>query len=336
MILPIRLGDRSYDVVIERGGLSRVGELFDLDRRVFILTDSGVPRQYAEAVAKAAKEPTVFTVPAGEESKSMAQFSAALSAMFHAGLSRKDCVVAVGGGVCGDLAGFAAATYMRGVDFYNVPTTLLSQVDSSIGGKTAIDFEGVKNIVGAFYQPKKVLIDPETLSTLDRRQLVAGLCEAIKMAATSDAELFRLIETQPFEEHLDEIIEGALRIKRGVVEQDEKESGLRKILNFGHTVGHGIEATDTPTLYHGECVSLGMLPMCAGETREKLTHVLQKVGLPTTCRLQIDDVMNAIAHDKKKAEAGIDCVLVPEIGKAEIVRLSPDALRARVEACFSK
>ena len=202
MILPIRLGERSYDVVIERGAISRAGELLNLNRRVLILTDSGVPRQYAETVAGAAKAPTVLTVPAGEGSKSMEGLSGVLSAMFRAGMTRGDCVVAVGGGVCGDLAGFAASVYMRGVDFYNVPTTLLAQVDSSIGGKTAINFEGVKNIVGAFWQPKRVLIDPDTLATLDRRQTVAGLCEAIKMAFTSDADLFRLIGSEPFDQNL--------------------------------------------------------------------------------------------------------------------------------------
>lgn len=334
MILPIRLGERSYDVVIERGVLFRAGKELDLDRRVLILTDDGVPRRYAETIAEAAKEPTIFTVPAGEKSKSMEGFTSVLSAMFRAGLTRHDCVVAVGGGVCGDLAGFAASAYLRGIDFYNVPTTLLSQVDSSIGGKTAINFEGVKNIVGAFWQPKKVLIDPVTLTTLDRRQLVAGLCEAIKMACTSDAELFRLMEAEPFESNLDAIIEGALRIKRDVVEKDEREAGLRKILNFGHTVGHGIEATEEPALYHGECVALGMIPMCEGKTREKLIHVLQKVGLPTTYPIRVDDVMKAVCHDKKKAEKGIDCVIVREVGRAEIVGLSLAELRERVEACF--
>lgn len=336
MILPIRLGERSYDVVIERGAISRAGELLDLNRRVLILTDSGVPRCYAETVARAAKEPTVLTLPAGEGSKSMKGLSDVLSAMFRAGMTRGDCVVAVGGGVCGDLAGFAAAVYMRGVDFYNVPTTLLAQVDSSIGGKTAINFEGVKNIVGAFWQPKRVLIDPDTLATLDRRQTVAGLCEAIKMAFTSDADLFRLIETEPFEQNLETIIEGALRIKRDVVERDEKETGLRKILNFGHTLGHGIEAVAEPKLYHGECVALGMIPMCEGEAREKLIHVLQKVGLPTACTVSVDDMMRVVAHDKKATAGGVDCVLVSEVGKGRVVNLAVSELRRRAEETYGK
>ena len=334
MILPISLGERSYDIILERGALAKAGELMDLDRRVLILTDSGVPKEYAGAIAAASRRPTVLTVPAGEGSKSMEQFCAGLTALFENGFTRHDCVVAVGGGVCGDLAGFVAACYMRGIDFYNIPTTLLSQVDSSIGGKTAIDFHGVKNIVGAFYQPKRVLIDPDVLKTLERRQLLSGLAEAIKMACTSDEKLFRLLETEPFEEHLDEIIEGALRIKRGVVEQDEKETGLRKMLNFGHTVGHGIECTVTPELYHGECVALGMLPMCSDAVRERLLGILGRVGLPTAFHPDLDAVINAVTHDKKRTADGVDAVTVEEVGKGRIVRMTLEELRARAERCY--
>ncbi len=334
MVLPIRLGKRSYDVVIERGCLSRAGSLLNLDRKVLILTDSGVPKEYAHRIEEQSKSPILVTVPTGEGSKSLEKFGEILSTMLRTGFNRGDCVIAVGGGVCGDLAGFVASAYMRGIDFYNLPTTLLSQVDSSVGGKTGVNLDGVKNVVGAFYQPKKVLIDPDTLRTLDRRQLVSGLCEAVKMAFTSDRSLFELLEEKPFEEHLEEIIEGALRIKRDVVERDEKESGPRKILNFGHTLGHGIEATIRPALYHGECVSLGMIPMCDGENREKLIHVLKKVGLPTEANLDLDAVMKVVEHDKKSGRNGIDCVLVSEIGKAEIVTLSIQELRDRANRVF--
>ena len=337
MILPIRLGERSYDVIVSRGALARAGELLDLDRRVLILTDSGVPARYAAAVAKQAKAPTVFTVPAGEGSKSLEGLSGVLSAMFRAGLTRGDCVVAVGGGVCGDLGGFAASVYQRGIDFYNIPTTLLSQVDSSIGGKTAINFEGVKNTVGSFWQPRRVLIDPDTLATLDRRQFAAGLCEAVKMAFTSDADLFRSLEQTPVTVGtVEPVIEGALRVKRAVVEMDEKESGPRKILNFGHTFGHGIEAAVEPALYHGECVALGMLPMCAGAARERLLRVLTREGLPTVSPVGAGRIMEAVAHDKKKVGDGVDCVLVDEVGQGRVERLTLDDLRARAETCYGK
>lgn len=170
---------------------------------------------------------------------------------------------------------------MRGVDFYNIPTTLLSQVDSSIGGKTAIDFGGVKNIVGAFYQPKKVIIDPEVLETLSRRQLMAGLAEAIKMAATNDAELFELIENSAglrpiFRDHLPRAV-----IKKNVVVQDPRETGLRKVLNFGHTIGHAVESFNAGKLLHGECVALGMIPMSGDNAAARIKSVLEKYGLPS-------------------------------------------------------
>lgn len=272
MQLPIDLGERSYEVILERGGLFYAAKYLNLDRRVLVVTDDGVPARYAETVAKAAKQGVVLTIPQGENSKSVEGYTRVLSALAAGKFTRRDCVAAVGGGVCGDLAGFAAATYMRGIDFYNIPTTMLSMIDSSIGGKTGINFDGVKNLVGAFWQPKGVLIDPDVLGTLDRRLFAEGLAEGIKMAATSDANLFALLEREDFDAHLEEIILGGLKIKKSVVEQDETESGLRKILNFGHTIGHGIESALSPNLYHGECVALGMLPMCEGEARVRLQN----------------------------------------------------------------
>ena len=261
-VLHMELGADSYDIVIERGALQKAGEYLDLDRKVLVLTDDGVPAEYAETVAQQAKDGFVFTVPQGEDSKSIPQFSEILSEMLRRGFSRKDAVVAVGGGVVGDLSGFVASAYMRGVDFYNVPTTVLSQVDSSIGGKTAVNLDGIKNIVGAFYQPKKVLIDLDLLSTLSERQIGNGLAEAVKMSLTSDKELFELFEKGNINDSMDEIITRSLKIKKAVVEQDEKEQGLRKILNFGHTIGHGVESFERLNgLYHGECVALGMIPM---------------------------------------------------------------------------
>ena len=171
MIVPVKTDTWNYDIVLEPGAIKKAGELLNLNRRVLVVTDSGVPAQYAETVAAQCSEAAIVTIPQGEQSKCFDELRHLLSEMLDKSFTRVDCVVAVGGGVVGDLSGFAASCYMRGVDFYNIPTTLLSQVDSSIGGKTAIDFGGVKNIVGAFYQPKKVIIDPEVLETLSRRQL---------------------------------------------------------------------------------------------------------------------------------------------------------------------
>ena len=223
MNIHMDLKENSYDIIVERGILEKANEHLNLNRRVLVVTDSGVPGSYAKTLANQCKNPIICTVESGEASKSMETFQKLLSTMLENDFSRKDCVVAVGGGVVGDLSGFVASAYMRGVDFYNIPTTLLSQIDSSIGGKTAINFEGIKNIVGAFYQPKKVLIDPELLKSLPDRQISNGLAEAIKMALTSDNELFKIFENEDIEENIDEIIIRSLNIKKNVVQQDEKE-----------------------------------------------------------------------------------------------------------------
>ena len=327
MLIPVNPENGRYDIVLEQGALKKAGQLLDLDRRVLIVTDSGTPRRYADAFAAQCKEPILVTIPGGEASKSIAQFEQLLSAMLRADFTRKDCVAAVGGGVVGDLSAFAASCYMRGIDFYNIPTTLLSQVDSSVGGKTAVNLDGVKNIVGTFCQPSRVLIDPETLQSLDSRQLHAGLAEAIKMAATFDAELFALIEAcESLHDDLPEIIRRSLCIKRDVVEQDPREHGLRKVLNFGHTVGHAIESYHKGTMLHGECVSLGMLPMCSAPVRKRLKKVLEKYQLPTQIAQTRQQLLPYLLHDKKMGTGRISVVFVEEIGTFTLRELSPEEI----------
>ena len=329
MTLRMKLGENSYDIVIERGLLQKAGELLDLDRKVLIVTDDGVPEIYAKTVAETCKDPTVVTIPQGEASKSFPVLENLLSRMLAAGFTRSDCVCAVGGGVVGDLSALAAALYMRGIDFYNIPTTLLSQADSSIGGKTGIDLDGVKNVVGVFRQPKKVLIDPDTLSTLPPRQIAAGHAEIVKAGLIADATLFSLYESGEAENDLVTALSRALAVKKAVVEQDEKESGLRRVLNFGHTVGHGIESVTG--LLHGECVALGMIPMCAPAVRERLIPVLTRLVLPTAVEADPDKVYAALLHDKKAAGGRITAVLVNEIGSCEQLSLSPEALREKIK-----
>lgn len=324
MILPVQAGTQQYDIVLEAGVLPRAGEYFDLHRRVLVVTDDGVPASYAALVAAACDAPTCLTLPQGEKTKCFASLERLLSAMLAAGLTRKDCVVAVGGGVVGDLSGFAASCYMRGIDFYNIPTTLLAQVDSSVGGKTAIDFGGVKNSVGAFYPPHGVLIDPSTLQTLSPRQRSAGLAEAIKMAATSDAALFSVLETcEDLTAALPEIIHRALCIKRDVVQQDPKETGLRRVLNFGHTVGHAIESEAGGRLLHGECVALGMLPMSAPAVRERLRAVLARYDLPTKIEASPAALLPYLLHDKKMGRDTVTAVCVDEIGSFRFAERTP-------------
>ena len=322
MIIPVKTSVGGYDIVLERGALSNVSKHLNLNRKCLIVTDSGVPAEYSEKVAASCKESVVYTFPEGEASKHIATYTAILEQLVKSGFTRSDCVVAVGGGVVGDMAGFAAATFMRGVDFYNIPTTVLSQVDSSIGGKTAIDFCGIKNIVGAFYPPKVVIIDPETLKTLPTRQISNGLAEALKMSMTSDAELFEIFETKDPFQNIDTVIEKALYIKKSVVEQDEKETGLRRILNFGHTLAHAYESIGGMSeYYHGECVALGMIPMCSDSVRARLIPILKKLNLPTEFSADADAVIDFCSHDKKMSGKDINLVLVNEIGKFELKKL---------------
>lgn len=324
MIIKVKTSSGEYDIVLERGVLKKAGELLDLNRRVLIVTDDGVPEIYAKTVAKQCKSPVILTIPQGEASKQTDSWALLLKTMLENDFTRTDCVVAVGGGVVGDLSGFAAATFMRGIDFYNIPTTVLSQVDSSIGGKTAVDFMGYKNLVGVFYPPKKVIIDPETLETLPTRQISNGLCESVKMAMTSSEELFKIFETKEItNEVLEDIIYRSLLIKKQVVEADEREGGLRKILNFGHTLAHAVESINKlEKYYHGECVAIGMLPMCSDNVRARLLPVLEKLNLPTALDENADELINACKHDKKAFGDSITVVTVEEIGKFQMKNLT--------------
>ena len=323
MVLTVNLPGKAYDIIIEEGVLARAAEHLNLNRRCLVVTDEGVPEEYAKTLIKSCAAPTPITIPQGESSKSLKLLEQLWNAMHNQGFTRGDCVVAVGGGVVGDLAGFAAACYMRGVDFYNIPTTLLSQVDSSVGGKTAVNFCGTKNIIGAFHQPKKVLIDPAVLKTLQPRHISAGLAEAFKMALTSDKALYGLFKAGKAKACIAEVIERALRIKISVVEKDEKEAGLRRILNFGHTLGHGIEALQGEDgLYHGECVALGMIPMCGDGIRAEVTEILKSLDLPTVLPVDLEEALAFADHDKKCVTDGVNIVRVDAVGEYIMEKLS--------------
>lgn len=313
-----------YDIIFEKGGIHRVAELWGKGGKTLVVTDDGVPAEYALAVSRGCAEARILTLPQGERTKQMPHLATLWETMVKMELTRTDRVIAVGGGVVGDLAGFAAATYMRGIKFYNVPTTVLSQVDSSVGGKTAIDFGSYKNIVGAFWQPSGVLIDADTLSTLPPRQIANGLAEAVKMAVTYDAELFEAFEEME-QQDLEELLRRAVAIKRDVVQRDERESGERKVLNFGHTLAHALESKLTfDELYHGECVALGMLPMCAPAVRERLIGVYGRLGLPTRFPLAPEELISACRHDKKCAGERITVVYAPTVGSYEMREMDFD------------
>lgn len=337
MSVRVELGKDSYDIIIENGSLERAGELLDLDRKVLVVTDSGVPAEYSKTVAACCRDARIVTFIQGEQAKCFANLETLCSEMLKHGMTRSDCVVAVGGGVVGDLAGFAAAVYMRGIDFYNIPTTVLSQVDSSVGGKVAVDLDGIKNSVGAFYQPKRVIIDPLVLKTLPPRQISNGLAEALKMAATFDAELFSVFEQADIMANIEHIIHRSVELKARVVEQDEKEAGLRRVLNFGHTIGHAIESYEgLGGLYHGECVALGMLPMCSSPVQSRLINIMRKLRLPTELDYPAGALWEAMGHDKKKSGSIFNVVFVENIGSFDIRRLSEEGLHTMLEEALAK
>lgn len=337
MKLTVKTSMGDYNIVIERRSINSLSEYCNTDKKALIVTDSGVPFEYAEAVSKQFENNIIKVIPQGEKSKSFETYKELLEVLNENAFTRADCIVAVGGGVVGDLSGFTAATYMRGIDFYNIPTTLLSQVDSSIGGKTAIDFGGYKNTVGAFYQPKAVIIDPDVLKTLSKRQFNNGLAESIKMAATSDKALFEMLENNNAEDIIDTVIERSLKIKKAVVEEDEKELGLRKVLNFGHTAGHAIEtAAGLSDYLHGECVSMGMLAFSSHSVREKLINVLTKYNLPVKFDFPANEILSALRHDKKAKGDGVNVVFVNDIGSFEFKYLTFNELEKTVKEAYLK
>ncbi len=332
MIIPVKTENGAYNIYLARGGLGRAGEYLNLERRVLIVTDSGVPAEYVKTVATLSKEPFIVTVDEGERSKNIENYTRLLSALAANGFTRTDCVVAVGGGVVGDLAGFAAASYMRGIDFVGIPTTTLSQIDSSVGGKMAINLNGVKNIIGAFHQPKAVLIDFDVLATLPARHYANGLAEAVKMGFILDEKILMLFEREDFASPavLDEIILRAVAAKAHIVHIDETEQNERKSLNFGHTIGHGIEAAGgLKELYHGECVALGMLYFFEREQdRQRCIRILKKLHLPTSAQVDAEAVFSALTHDKKGNGKTISVVKVPAAGQYKLENMSLAAIRA--------
>ena len=319
--LTMNLGEQSYDIILKNGALENLYQFARLDRRVAVVTDTGVPAAYAQRVADQCKDARIITVPQGEGSKSFKVLESVLRQMLDFHMGRGDLVIAVGGGVVGDLAGFAASIYMRGIDFINCPTSTLSMVDSSIGGKTAVDLDETKNIAGSFWQPKLVIVDPDVLATLPRRHYINGLAEALKGGILADPELFAIFESGDIDAQINEIIYRSLRFKKNIVEQDEKEKGMRKALNFGHTIGHGIEATKgikgrrTVGLYHGECVALGMLPMIESKALQKRVRgVYRRLGLPTRTAYDKEKVLAEMLHDKKAQGGQITIIKVPGLG----------------------
>lgn len=334
MEILVNVGQKGYSIFLEHGALFGLSRFIALNRKVLIVTDDGVPAEYSQAVRKQCADARIVTLPQGEGTKSFDCLRLLCEKLLEDKFSRSDLVIAVGGGVIGDLAGFAAASYMRGIGFVNVSTTTLSQIDSSIGGKTAINLDGVKNIVGAFYQPEAVIVDPDVLKTLPPRHFNNGLVEALKAGLIRDAELFAMFERGEAVNRLDEVIERSLRVKKDVVEQDEKERNLRKILNFGHTIGHGIEGVyglseeSGSGILHGEAVAVGMVPMIGSEAlRERVRTAIRALGIEPDYPYDPEKVYQVMTRDKKTHGAQVTVVKVSEPGHAVLEDIPTGALR---------
>ncbi len=334
MEIQVHTKQRDYTVTVERGALSRAHEIIGDAGHAFIVSDSGVPQKWKDILCGQFPDAHMHVFEQGEASKNIDVFREILEDMLECHISRNDILIALGGGVTGDLAGFAASAYMRGIRYVNIPTTSLSMIDSGIGGKTAIDLNGVKNCVGAFWQPYAVIVDPDILSTLPERHLNNGMAEAVKEGLIRDPDLFALFEQDDWKQHLDEIISRCLVIKRDIVERDERESGERKLLNFGHTFGHAYESWHGfDTYLHGECVAMGMMTVLKDpQIRQRLHAVLQRLQLPETCSADREEIIRLVMNDKKADHGTVTVVQVDEIGNGHLETWSKEQIRERLEA----
>jgi 3-dehydroquinate synthase len=350
MIVSVNLGPRSYSIVVEAGALGGVGErlhALGVGRRAALVTDPAIMRLHGATVAASLERAgfalAVIEVPEGEAAKPLAVAEHCWDRVLAAGLDRTSTVLGLGGGAVGDLAGFIAATYMRGMNFVTLPTTVLAQVDASIGGKTAIDHPKAKNLIGAFHQPRLVVVDPEVARTLPERDFRSGLAEIVKHGIVLDLPYFEEVERDAaalLERRLDaleRIIGGSCRLKASVIERDpEEKSELRFALNYGHTIGHAIEATTGYRRWtHGEAVSLGIvaearlarrLGLADAATVARQEALLAAVGLPVRAgAVDLDAVLTAITHDKKARDGRVPFVLAPRLGDFRVVYDVPPA-----------
>ncbi len=332
MEIAVNLKYHNYKIILEDGLLNHLKDYLK-ETDYFIITDENIPLEYVKKVSSQLETEKIITIKAGEASKSFMAYQEVLTKLYDLNCKRDSVLVALGGGVVGDLTGFVAATYLRGIKYISIPTTTLSQIDSSIGGKTGINFLSTKNMVGAFYHPELVLIDYEVLKTLPRRHYYNGLIEALKMGLISDSKLYQACLDYSSKRDLKEIIPAAIYQKKLIVEADEKEANLRKLLNLGHTFGHAFESYyNFETLYHGEAVLLGMLKIINNPTIiQQLKDVANRLQIPLDLEYDISQVMKYIKQDKKSQSDFITVILVDEVGRAYLKDYSFQKLRKLLE-----
>lgn len=337
----VNLRDRSYPIYVGADILPEIGELcrpFRLSGRGVLITNAVVGPLYSQRVLSSFEAAGIalalLQVPDGEEFKNLQMASHLYEQLLPLGLDRRSPVVALGGGVIGDLAGFVAATFMRGLPLIHAPTSLLAQVDSSVGGKVGVNLPQAKNMVGAFYQPLLVLSDVRLLQTLPSQELRAGLAEVVKYGIIADKGFFEWVEThlpailEVKEDAVIHIVKTSCRIKAAVVERDERDEGVRAVLNFGHTVGHALEAaTGYRKLTHGEAVAIGMVTaarisyqmgLCGEELPQRLQRVVERIGLPTALPLPPENIIEVMGYDKKLKESLMYFVLTKDFGDVTV------------------
>ena len=344
LIINIPTVQKHYPILIGTNLLETLSQHIHLEKyyRLFVITDENVAPHFLEKVTKSLPETTpTLILPSGEKTKTIDTLQKIWMAMKESKLDRKSLVINLGGGVIGDMGGFAAATYMRGVSFLQIPTTLLSQIDASVGGKTGVDFAGIKNFIGSFIQPIGVIIDVQTLKTLPKREFHSGFAEIIKHGLIADKTYFdKTMSKKPnefSEEELIELITRSCEIKKEIVEQDEKEMGIRKLVNFGHTIGHALESVSLESshpLLHGEAVALGVLAetkiaqlqgMISEQTLEVIKIALENAELPATTKIDDKDkLLQKMQSDKKNIDGKINFTLLVAIGKGEINQSVPE------------
>lgn len=323
-----------YNIVIDKGVLPKSGDMIKevtSAERVAVITDDTVDKLYSDVVMKslsdAGFETFKFVFPHGEKSKNISTFSSILEFLAESGLTRTDALVALGGGVVGDVAGFAAASYLRGIDFIQIPTTLLACVDSSVGGKTAIDLKAGKNLAGAFYQPKLVIADFETLSTLTDGIFADGMAEVIKYGVIFDKAFFEFLRDNEAKDNLEYVITRCVELKRDIVNADEKEKGVRVLLNFGHTVGHAIEKCSGYKIPHGSAVAVGMViisraaykcSFCDENCTDIIASLNKKYSLPVSTDFSASELSSAAMADKKRAGDKIKLIIPEALGNCVI------------------
>ena len=333
---------KAYEIHIGSGLLDKIGRcLLALGKaeKVCLISESNVYPLYGQAI-KASLERAGFAVvtfvfPAGEESKNAQTFLETLNFLAENKLTRSDLIVALGGGVVGDLAGFAAATYLRGIRFVQVPTTLLAAVDSSVGGKTAIDLSAGKNLAGAFWQPSLVLCDTDTLTSLPRQIFLDGCAEVIKYAILYDPSLFAYLEKAGPDFDRESVIARCVELKRNVVMEDEFDTGARMKLNLGHTIGHGVEARSNFSLSHGKSVAIGMAIVCRATgctDTDRILALLERFCLPTTIDYPVEDIYRYTLSDKKRNGGSVNLIVPKCIGCCEIVPTAVENLKTLIKA----